>query len=399
MSKIWVVFLYEYLRHVKTKRFLFGLLSLPLTILLVGIIAVGAIVLTTDFRPVGVVDQSGLFQHAQPFSEKSENPLSVEVLPFPDEETARKALDSGEIQGYYVIQPDYLATGKVRAVSQTGLDEIANDTFSKFLLTHLLKNEDPLVQERMLEGSQVSLRSLTEEGKYSTRTLFGPVAVLILGMIFFFAINIIGNYLLRALVDEKENRTMEIILTSLSTDQFMIGKIFGNMSVGMTQLFFWFAIPILMGIFVLTRVPLLRTINIDLTPFWLMMLLAFPAFIMVAALMTLAGATATESREAQQIASLFSLPFMIPFYFLEIILEHPNSPLAIGFSLFPFTSLIGLPLRALATSFPTWQSVIAIGLMVLSAMGSIWLASRAFRLGMLRYGKKLSLLEIFRSRA
>ncbi|BAJ62995.1 ABC transporter permease [Anaerolinea thermophila] len=399
MSKVWIVFFHEYLRHVKTKRFLFGLLSLPLTILLTSIIAVGAIVVTTDLRPVGAVDQSGLFQNAQPYSEKKEDPLSVEVLPFPNEETARKALDSGEIQGYYVIQPDYLATGKVRAVSQTGLDKSANDAFSKFLLTHLLKNEDPLVRERMLEGSQVSLKSPTEENKYSTRTPFEPFAVLILGMIFFFAINIIGNYLLRALVDEKENRTMEIILTSLSTDQFMIGKILGNLSVGMTQIFFWFAIPILMGVFALTRIPLLRTINIDLTPFWLMMLLAFPAFIMVAALMTLAGATATESREAQQIASLFSLPFMIPFYFLQIFLEHPDSPLSIGLSLFPFTSLIGLPLRALATSIPTWQSVLAIGLMVLSAVGSIWLASRAFRLSMLRYGKKLSLLEIFRSRA
>ncbi len=399
MSKVWVVFLHEYLRHVKTKRFLFGLLSLPLTILLMGIIAVGAIVLITDFRPVGVVDQSGLFQNAKPFSEKEEDPLSVEVLPYPDEKTARKALDSGEIQGYYIIQPDYLTTGEVRAVSQTGLDEIANDTFTKFLLANLLRHEDSLVQERILEGSKVSLKSLAEEGTFSTRTPLGLIAILLLGIIFFFAVNIIGNYLLRALVDEKENRTMEIILTSLSTDQFMIGKIFGNMSVGMTQLFFWFAIPILIGIFVLTRVPLLRTINIDLTPFWLMMLLAFPAFIMVAALMTLAGATATESREAQQIASLFSLPFMIPFYFLEIFLEHPDSPLALGFSLFPFTSLIGLPLRALATSIPAWQSVLAIGLMTFSAIGSIWLASRAFRLGMLRYGKKLSLMEIFRSRA
>jgi ABC-2 type transport system permease protein len=77
-------------------------------------------------------------------------------------------------------------------------------------------------------------------------------------------------------------------------------------------------------------------------------------------------------------------------------MENPNSPLSIGFSLFPFTAPLTLPLRSMLTNLPFWQIGLSIGLLFAAAAAAIWLASRAFRLGMLRYGKKLSLAEIFR---
>jgi len=130
----------------------------------------------------------------------------------------------------------------------------------------------------------------------------------------------------------------------------------------------------------------------------LMTLTFLPAFIMIAALMTMVGATATEAREAQQIAGLFSLPIAIPFWFIAAIMENPNGPLAIGFSFFPFTAPMTLPLRSMLTNLPVWQIGLSVGLLFAAAAASIWLASRAFRLGMLRYGKKLTLAEILRPR-
>jgi ABC-2 type transport system permease protein len=117
---------------------------------------------------------------------------------------------------------------------------------------------------------------------------------------------------------------------------------------------------------------------------------------MIAAMMATLGATATESREAQQIAGLFTLPIVIPFWFFGVLIESPNSPLAIGLSIFPFTAPISLPLRAAFTTIPVWQIALTISLLFILAFAALWLAGRAFRMGMLRYGKKLSLKELFK---
>ncbi|WP_303773080.1 ABC transporter permease [Anaerolinea thermophila] len=400
MRKAWIVFLHEYVRHVKNKRFLFGLLSLPLAILLMTGVAIAAVFLSFDFRPVGVIDRSGLFQDAQSFKEMPFKEISffLQVLPYDDEEAARRALDQGDIQAFFIIEPDYLTTGKVRSISQTGVDSIVTDVVSQYLLTHLLKNENPLVKTRILEGPRLEFETLDGKEPINNSSLFTSVLIFLFGIIFFFSINITGNYLLQALVDEKENRTIEILFTSLSTDQLMIGKIFGNLSVGLTQIFFWFAIPLALGVFALRTLPLPNTLNLDLSAIRLMMLLAVPAFIMVSALMMLAGATATEAREAQQVVALFSMLFFIPLFILDILIENPDSPLSIGFSFFPFTAPLMLPLRSVVTRIPFWQIAVSEGILVLCAAGAIWLASRAFRLGMLRYGKKVTLMEIFRSR-
>ena len=118
----------------------------------------------------------------------------------------------------------------------------------------------------------------------------------------------------------------------------------------------------------------------------------------VAALMAMAGATATESSEAQQIAGLFSLPIVAPYWFAGSIMTNPNGPLATGLSLFPLTAPVALPMRAIVTNVPVGQVILAVVLLVLVALLALLLAARAFRLGMLRYGKRVTWGELFRSR-
>jgi len=93
---------------------------------------------------------------------------------------------------------------------------------------------------------------------------------------------------------------------------------------------------------------------------------------------------------------LFTLPTWIPYMLMYPLMNAPNSPLAIGMSLFPFTAPLTVIIRSGFTPLPFWQIAISVILLVLSAAGSLWLAGRAFRLGMLNYGKRLSIFEIFR---
>lgn len=400
MNKFWIVFGHEYLRHVKRKRFILGLISIPLFMAVIMGVSLLATALSEDTRPVGYIDQSGLFKDAQPLPPERSGLFMerVKIVPFEDETNARNALEAGEIQAFYIIQPDYLSTGNVKLIAKDSVESSIHRDFSEFLLSHLLKNENPTIRTRILEGPQLTLRTVDSDQQFNSRNPLGFIIAIFSGVIFLLAVNTSGGYLLQAVVEEKENRTMEVVLTSISTDQFMAGKIFGNLSVGLTQLLFWLVMAGVAAMIALRTFPDLSDIGIGFSFFGLMALTFLPAFVMIAALMTMVGATATESREAQQIAGLFSLPIAIPFWFIAAIMENPNGPLAIGFSFFPFTAPMTLPLRSMLTNLPVWQIVFSVGLLIVAAAASIWLASRAFRLGMLRYGKKLTLAELLRSR-
>ncbi len=215
------------------------------------------------------------------------------------------------------------------------------------------------------------------------------------GVLFIIAVNISGGYLLQAVVEEKENRTMEILVTSVSPDQLMTGKILGDLLVGLTQLVVWILFAVIALRFLPLFIPIGEVPKIEFSYLLLIAATMLPSFVMVAAAMGAIGATATESREAQQVAGWFTLPIMIPLWFITTIMFNPNGPLAVGMSLFPLTAPIALPLRAMFTTVPAWQIILVIAALILLAIFSLWLSGRVFRLGMLRYGKRVSLREVF----
>jgi ABC-2 type transport system permease protein len=214
------------------------------------------------------------------------------------------------------------------------------------------------------------------------------------GLMFFIVVMTSGGYLLQAVVEEKENRTMEIMVTSVSPNQLMTGKIIGNIAVGLTQLFFWLIfgwIGLKIGGFFW---PVLQDFSLPTNYVLVLFLVLLPSFVMVAAIMSAIGSTMTETREAQQISSLFSLPIMIPYYLASPIMMNPNSILAIALSFFPLTAPVTILIRMAVTVVPLWQIVLNVLILILFAIAAIWFAGRAFRMGMLRYGKKLSIKEV-----
>lgn len=395
MSKIWQVIRYEYLRHVLRKRFILSLLSVPFFIIFTIGIGVLTGVLMNDWRPIGYFDRSGAFADARvPADMETRFSRSIEILRFDSAELAEKAVQSGEIQAAFIIEDDYMETGAVTVIVNDKLSDNASQSFHRFMLFNLVTDKPDEIKQQILEGPELVFRSLTDEREFHSNNILGILVPLFSGILLVIAVNASGGYLLQAVSEEKENRTIEIIVTSISTNQLMIGKIFGNLSVGLTQLVFW-ALTGAGGVALVMQVfPETGGAGLDFSFLGLMLLTFLPAFVMIAALMAMVGATAAEARDAQQIAAVFSIPISAPLWFLAILLEKPNSALAVGLSLFPFTAPATLPVRAVLTNLPLWQIALSIGLLVISAAASVWLASRAFRLGMLRYGKSLSLREL-----
>ena len=396
MNKFWLVFRYEYLRHVRRKRFIFALVSLPLMVLMmigVGYIAVWA---ENDSRPVGYVDLSGVLANANQVP-----PTSGDWFPdpqfnsYPDETTARADLDANKIQGYYVLQQGYMDNGSARFVTQTQVKDSTETAFKKFLRYNLVSNQPAAIANRLVKGPDIEIRSLEGNRRMGENDIVAIIFPMVIGVLFLLVINTSGSYLVGALVEEKENRTMEIVVTSVSTDQLMAGKVVGNLAVGLTELVVWVVFGLLALKF-LANIPSIGSLNLDAGYLWLSFFILLPAFVMVAGLMATAGVTAAEVREAQQIAGLFTLPVVMPFWLLMPLMESPNSPLSVALSLFPLTAPVSMAIRAAFTEVPLWQTILCLTLLYFGAIGALWLASRAFRMGMLRYGKRLSLREIFR---
>ncbi|MDP3449745.1 MAG: ABC transporter permease, partial [Anaerolineaceae bacterium] len=273
----------------------------------------------------------------------------------------------------------------------------AEDDFGDFVSYNLVKGMPEPIIERLTDGSSITVRSLDGSREMGADNWMVILLPMLAGILFIIAVNISGGYLMQAVVEEKENRTMEILVTSVSPTQLMAGKVVGDLLVGLTQLVVW----ILFLIIGLKVAPLFITDMgsmpaIDGKYILLIAGTMLPAFVMIAAAMGAIGATATESQEAQQMAGFFTLPIVVPFWFVSQIMFNPNGALSVGLSMFPLTAPISLPLRAGFTNIPWWQTSITITVLVILAIFSLWLSGKIFRIGMLRYGKKVSLKEAFR---
>lgn len=396
MNKFWRILTYEYSRHVLRKRFLFALLSVPIIIAFIGVVAVLAIFLTENTSPFGYLDYSGLLSDPRPLPPtESWFDKPVQMIRFNNESDAYNALTSGDIQAFYVLEKDYRETANTRLVYMKEPGSNVQSQFRQFVRINLLVSNPPQVVERLVEGTSFEIQSLDKRQRMGEDEWYNILVPLFAGIIFLMVILSSGGYLLQAVVEEKENRTMEIIVTSVSPDQLIAGKIAGNIAVGLTQLLVWILFIIIAILATRDSIEWVRHLSFSWDYLGLMLLVLLPSFILVAAIMAAIGATVTETREAQQISGLFTLPISIPFYFTYSLMTNPNGPLAVALSFFPLTAPVAIPMRAGFGVIPGWQLTLNIILLVVFAVLSVWLASRTFRIGMLSYGKRLSLTQIF----
>ena len=399
MIKTWRIALHEYQRHVFTRRFLLGLFSVPfMMVILVGLIFL-IISMENKTRAIGYVDQSGLLAQPLPAPTVSAPDKQIEILAYPDEDAANAALQADEIQAYYLLPADYLSAGKLKVVHVSDLKSPARQQFYDFLAVNMLSGMDASVANRVLSGDEIIIQAVDGSREISSETGWLGLFIPILAALgFVVAMFTAGGYLMQAVVEEKENRTMEVILTSVSPNQFMAGKILADMSIGLTQIFIWLVFIVIAFKVAAGNFEILQSIQISPQIILLGLVILMPTFVMVSAFMALIGATVSEAREGQQMIGLISLPIWIPYMLIGLIMENPNSPLTVGLSLFPLTSSLTMLIRQGVTIIPGWQIAVSAIILVLCAGGAIWLAGRAFRLGMLRYGKRLAWREIFTRR-
>jgi ABC-2 type transport system permease protein len=162
MNKFWRVFAYEYLRHVMRKRFIIAVISLPLFIVVIMGISILSVTLSMDQRPMGYVDLSGLLDTPPDSSLVFNRFSTVSLVRFETEQDASEAFEAEQIQGYYVVEEDYLITGQIRLFANEAPESSVRNRFANYLRTHLVQDQPVEIAHRLVDGHEFEL--ITPEG-------------------------------------------------------------------------------------------------------------------------------------------------------------------------------------------------------------------------------------------
>jgi len=396
MNKLWQIIKYEFSRHVFKKRFILSVLGMPLFLIGIIVTAMLAGFLMMDKSPIGYVDQSGTLNAG--LSKKDKGSIFEPVLEmkkYTTPETAAEALNQEEIQAYLILPENFAKTREAQVFFAGELSSEASNHIDAFLRENLVANESLPSKTRLSEGTTYLLKSADDSREIRENEWLKFVMPFIIGIVFIIAVMTSGGYLLQALVEEKENRTMEVMITSVSPLQLMAGKIIGNLSVGLTQLLIW-GIMIWLGLTIAGRfIPEIADLDLSFSTILVNLLTLLPAFVLVSAMMAALGVTVSDMREAQQVSGFFTLPIFFPYYFVTSIMLNPDGLIARLLSFFPLSAPVALSMRMAFGSVPAWEITLIIFIMFGFSVFMIWLAARAFRIGMLSYGKKISLRRVF----
>ncbi len=386
MTKWITIAKHEFAYNVLRKEFLFVTFGLPLFMLLI----IGLPVLLTASSignqdiTIGYVDKTGNF--------------GGNFTNYPGEDLAKKDLIDGKITHFFVIPSDYGTTGKIEIFSTKKLSMSTMAIEGKikgFLLDNLLKGDNKEKVERVKNPIKSEYFTLNDKGESGKDDLSGLLISIAFAFFFMLSIFTSSNFLLQGVVEEKENRVMEILLSSVSHRELLTGKIFGLGAVGLTQVFIWQSL----GIAVLSSGPvalLLKGISISIP------LLIFASgyfilgYLVFACIMAGVGAVATTSREGQQIAGIFTMIGAMPLIISQLILSKPDSIISMIFSYFPLTSPITMIMRISTGNVQYYEVVLSLIILTVSILVIIELSVKIFRASLLMYGKKPTISELIK---
>jgi ABC-2 type transport system permease protein len=409
LRKVWVILRREYLFNLRRPTFLFTTFGLPLFMAVIGwIVTVGierTIIDISRYKRVGIVDQDQVFSVAATTASDGEAAFK---LPEPfvlvaSADQAQQAVRSGTLDGYYVLPQGFTRTGSLASYARASepLSEGLTDKLQEVVRSALAaKIGDPALAARLRDP--LSELAVYRYGSDVQLTEFAQVATflvpLLVGVLLFTATATTSQFLMSGLVEEKENRMMELFATSARTDEILWGKLLGLGLLGLTQVVIWFAF--VLG-FLLLRSPdeVGQTLaSLQLTPNLLGLILIYfvLGYFVWASIMITIGASVTADQESRQVSGIVSIFFWLPYFFLVTYFTNPNGPIPVFFSLFPLTAPVGMLLRAALTTVPPLHFALSIGFLAVSILALLWAAARIFRIGMLSYGKRLSLREIWR---
>ncbi|MFN8372833.1 MAG: ABC transporter permease [Anaerolineae bacterium] len=409
---IWQVFIYELIRNLRRKGYLFMTFGIPLIAiaLLLGYKVITDLnaangntpddtqdeFSTQGMQHVGYIDLSGMF---------TDTPDADVYTAYADETAARAALDAGDIDGYYVIAADYLDTGEVTLYVPTVAFSVAvnsNELIQNLVFDELGTDIDASLINRLRTPTttviEVDVTRTTADGGGVERDFgadFGIVYVFSLALML--GVFTTNGYLLQSVIEEKETRLIEILVSTIRPISLLSGKILAMGVLGMLQIVLWLGTVVglvyLAGALGITGTPL-DNLVLPWNVLPIILLYFVLGYLYFAAAYGAVGALSNSMQEGPQYAVVFTLPAALPFYFLSVFLQSPNDTLPVVLSILPFTSPIGMVVRLVISNVPAIEILLSVVLLALTDVAMIWMAGKLFRVQSLLAGQLPKLSEI-----
>jgi len=403
MNKTVLILKHEFGQTIKRKGFVIMTLAFPLIVLL--IIGIYQIVQSIDTPPaldeevaIGYIDEVG------GFDDYINQSGGITFVAYQTEEKATGALLAEDISEYFIIPLDYVSEGMITRYTLEKEVEPPDEIWwamKSFLLSNLLEGQTSLeITERVKAPLELYSIRLDETGDVATEQGgFGALIVPVLfGFLLIIAIFSSSGYLLQGLGEEKENRIMEILLSSVSTRQLLTGKVLGLGAAGLVQMVIWLLSAVfLMRLASATIGGVLSTLQISGNLLFLGIVYFFLGYLLFAVLMAGIGAIGATARESQQMSMLIIMPVWIPAWVSFLFIENPDHIVNKILTIIPITAPMAVFMRLGTSGIPTWELVLSISFLLAAIIGALVLASKAFRTFLLMYGKTPRLGEIIRS--
>jgi len=434
MRNILLVIQREYMVRVKKKSFLIMTFLAPLLFVGGYALVIWMAVSSVDSKTVQVVDESGLFTNEFKDSESLKFSYVKGSI-----DSAKAQFNDGQANALVFIPANVIASPKsVRIYAAKNVSMDLKSEIEKVIEKEIenIKLSQAGITHKILEDSRVNVSSetisLSEEGEKTSSSGAATIIGGICAFLIYMSVFIYGTQVMRGVTEEKTSRIVEVIISSVKPYQLMMGKIIGVALVGLTQFILWIFLTVSLTALATTvlssKMPkdsaqiqqemskmqkgmpasnmpggnvdnpvaevlgAVSSLNIPLI-LGCFLFYFLGGYLFYSALFGAVGAAVDNDSDTQQFMLPITLPIIFSFVFAQFVLRDPDGNLAFWTSMIPFTSPIIMMVR-IPFGVPAWQIALSMMFLILGFIGTIWVASRIYRVGILMYGKKVTYKEL-----
>jgi ABC-2 type transport system permease protein len=393
----------EYLERVRTKAFVISTVLIP-AIMLGAILFNGRRMHSADHIAIASSDTNMALDMRDELAKSDDSDMQIDVREATPGERQKliSAVDARAIDGFLWVDASrpnpevtYYSGSSGDMVTRGRLNAALRRVLERQRLLHrgMQRAEiDALLQAPIMQTQTV------QHGQSMSQKDSGAAAAYVLFFLMYFIVMLHGINVASSVVEEKTSRVFEVMLSTVSPADMMGGKLLGVGAVGLTQVGVWMAFAI-----AIVFTPLLALIgqgsfHLAISPFQIVaFIICFVlGFLLYSAFAAALGAMVSSEQELRQLNMLIALPMAVNTIVLVPVTTAPNSLFATVLSFIPTSTPLIMFLRLSITNVPQWQLWLALGIMLASIYVMIWFAARIYRIGILMYGKRPTLAEIFR---
>ena len=435
MRNIGLIIMREFKERVYKKSFIITTLLMPVLMLVLSIApALIMFFAKGETKHISVIDQSGIVADKL----ESNEDVVFEVVPNGDLQTELKRLLEQENFGVLYIEQDvvtnpnkvqlYTNASSSMTIEDSIADQIEDIVETERLKAHNIDNLPEILKQIEVNISLTTYRNGDNEQSEATSSAASSFAGIALGFVLYFFLIIYGSIVMQSIIEEKNSRILEVLVSTVRPFDMMMGKILGVASVALTQIAIWGVLLIVISAAVIPAVipqdvlagveavqagADVATLTADIDPeaitalasimdtgyiselVVLLLLFMMGGFLLYAAMYAAIGASVDQVQDAQQLTTPVTIPIIFSFIILTMIMNDPNNPLVVWCSIIPFTSPIVM-IGRIPSGIPTWEIVTSLILLYATFIVMVWLAGKIYRVGIFMHGKKPSLKELYR---